>query len=262
MKAQTKLQSFAGSLDIQLREDGTVRPYIMAHRGVMAHEPENTLRSFRRALADGADLLETDIHFTKDGVAVCLHDPTVDRTTNGSGPIADLTVAEMRRLGVIDNQGNQTDEKIPTLEEFLQIVPVGRGVALEIKDDRVLEPGLAAMIVNSLREADLAARSVVLSFQKRHLWAMQRAAPWLPAGLISMSNYSPFQPFELLGPHPKILYVNRLYLWLAHRMGKFVCPLDPWPEERIGWYLKIGVDALLSNDPAATVEAVRAFRVE
>ena len=62
-----------------------VKPYVMAHRGNRVACPENTLASFRRALADGADLLETDLHLSSDGRLVCIHDATVDRTTNGKG---------------------------------------------------------------------------------------------------------------------------------------------------------------------------------
>lgn len=235
-------------------------PAIMAHRGSMAWEPENTLRSFRRALAEGADLLETDIRFTADGVAVCIHDATIDRTTDGSGIVSRMTLKELEAARGRERDGGISDEGIPTLEAFLAIIPPGRGAALEIKDDRISEPGLASQVSELISAAGLEDRTVILSFERDHLRAMKREADWLPTGLITLRNYSPLLPYQLLGPHPKILYLNRLYVWLAHRLGKSVCPLDPRPEPRLGWYLGLGVDAVLSNDTAATVAALGDFQ--
>jgi glycerophosphoryl diester phosphodiesterase len=226
----------------------------------MAWEPENTLRSFRRALAEGADVLETDIRFTVEGVPVCIHDATLDRTMNRQGEVSQLTLSELWQARALDHRGDVTGERIPTLEEFLAIIPPGRGVALEIKDDRISEARNAARIVELLGAAGLEDRAVVLSFERRHLRAILRAGDWLPVGMITLHNYSPIRPFQLLGPHPRILALNRLYVWVAHRLGKLVCPLDPWPEERLEWYLRLGVDALLSNDPAATVMALTEIR--
>jgi len=74
------------------------RPRVIGHRGACGVAPENTLTSFQQALKDGADILEMDVHLTADGVIVVSHDPTVDRTTNGSGRIAELTYAQIRQL--------------------------------------------------------------------------------------------------------------------------------------------------------------------
>lgn len=231
-------------------------PAIMAHRGSMAREPENTLRSFRRALAEGADLLETDVRFTADGVPVCMHDPTIDRTTDRTGAVSEMTLRELQGAHVRHPDTSLSDEGVPTLEAFLSIIPPGRGAALEIKDDRITQAGFASRVVALIGGAGMEERTVILSFERDHLRAMKKEADWLPAGLITLSSYSPFQPYELLGPHPRILVLNRLYVWLAHRLGKSVCPLDPWPETRLGFYLGLGVDALLSNDTAATVAAL------
>src|SRR5699024_9094640 len=85
---------------------------ITGHRGAMAVEPENTLRSFRRAVADGADELELDVHLSRDGQMVVMHDVTVDRTTDGTGAIADKTWEEIRQLDA--GQG----ERVPRLEQI------------------------------------------------------------------------------------------------------------------------------------------------
>src|SRR5215471_14850334 len=74
------------------------RPYAVGHRGAMGHAPENTLASFRKGFELGAPLLELDVHLSADGHLVVIHDETVDRTTNGSGRVGDLSAADIRRL--------------------------------------------------------------------------------------------------------------------------------------------------------------------
>ena len=74
---------------------GHSKPYLMAHRGNRVLCPENTLSSFRKALEEGADILETDLHLSSDDVFMCIHDATLDRTTNGSGPVSSKTLIEL-----------------------------------------------------------------------------------------------------------------------------------------------------------------------
>ena len=100
---------------------------IYAHRGASAECPENTLAAFRRAIALGVDGIELDIHLSSDGEPVVIHDETVDRTTNGSGPVAGLTVAELRALNA--GQG----EYVPTLAEVLDVVAGRAHLNIEIK---------------------------------------------------------------------------------------------------------------------------------
>ncbi len=85
----------------------------IGHRGAAGLEPEDTLRSFRRAMEEGADVLEMDLRLTRDGHLVVLHDYTVDRTTNGTGPVHGLTLAEVQRLD------GGLGEKVPTFREVL-----------------------------------------------------------------------------------------------------------------------------------------------
>lgn len=88
----------------------------IGHRGVMGVEPENTLRSFIRAEQSGMDAIELDLHLSKDGALVVMHDADVDRTTDGNGPIADKTLAELREL---DAGGG---ERVPVFDEVLDAV--------------------------------------------------------------------------------------------------------------------------------------------
>src|SRR5574337_931926 len=96
---------------------GRRKPYVMAHRGNRAACPENTLAAFRRALADGADILETDLHLTADDQFVCIHDGTPDRTTNGHGPVAERSLVDLKQLQANHGRADFEAERIPTVAE-------------------------------------------------------------------------------------------------------------------------------------------------
>lgn len=100
---------------------------IYAHRGASVEFPENTLAAFRRALELGADGIELDVHLSLDGHAVVIHDESVDRTTDGTGAISDMTVEELKKLDA--GQG----EQIPTLGEVLDLVGEAMHVDIEVK---------------------------------------------------------------------------------------------------------------------------------
>ncbi len=101
--------------------------YVAAHRGWKAKYPENTMEAFKAALTLDIDQLETDVHMTKDGELVLIHDDTVDRTTNGSGRVCDLTLAELKALDA--GNGNE----IPTLIELMELVKDHPTLTLDIE---------------------------------------------------------------------------------------------------------------------------------
>jgi len=98
----------------------------MAHRGNRVACPENTLAAFRRALDDGADIIETDLHVTADGEFVCIHDATVNRTTDGRGPVAGMTLAQLKALSALCGRQEFEQERIPTLAELAALLPPER----------------------------------------------------------------------------------------------------------------------------------------
>lgn len=239
---------------------GRARPYLMAHRGNRAACPENTPVAFRRAIADGADILETDLHLTSDGAFVCIHDGTVDRTTNGKGPVAGMALAEVKALRADCGRPGFEDERIPTLAEVAALVPSDVALALELKTDRFLEPETCRRLVAELDQAKIRNRTVVLSFHPERVLAVCTVAPDLPAGWITLSNPWPRPDVQLLGPFWPLLLVNPLYVLWAHRRGQVVCPLDPGPDRRLRWYRWLGCDAVLSDNPEATREALDRLR--
>jgi glycerophosphoryl diester phosphodiesterase len=229
----------------------------MAHRGNRVVCPENTLASFQRAFTDGADILETDLHLTADGVFVCIHDATVDRTTNGHGPVADMTLAEIQRLSASYGRAGFEAERVPTLAELAAILPAGVALALELKTDRFLEPGVCRQLVDELVRAGVIERTVVLSFHEPRLRAVQAAAPEVPIGWITATRIWPLGGVQMLGPFWPLLILNPIYVLLAHRRTQAVCPLDPLPDARLGLYRLMRCDAVLTDDPGTTCRALK-----
>jgi glycerophosphoryl diester phosphodiesterase len=225
----------------------------MAHRGNRAACPENTPAAFKRALADGADILETDLHLTRDGVFVCIHDATVDRTTDRKGAVADMTLAELKQLSAFYGWPEFKDERVPTLAETIALLPPGVVLALELKTDRFLEPDVCRKLVDELDRAGIRSRTVVLSFNLQRTLAVRAVAPDVLTGFITMFNPFPFVNAPLLGPFWPLLLINPLYPLLAHAQKKVVCPLDPTPDSRLWLYRLLGCDAILTDDSEKTV---------
>ena len=146
-----------------------MRPMVIAHRGARAIEPENTIRSFVRAGQVGADAIELDLRVTADGRLVVLHDATVDRTTDGTGAIAELSFVDVRRLDA------GAGERIPTFEEVLAAVDLP--IQAEVKAMAAVAP-LAALATG------LADRIVVSSFDEGIVAALAEAAPNVPRAVI------------------------------------------------------------------------------
>jgi len=159
-----------------------VRVLKVAHRGGAGLAPENTLAAFNAGLAHHADFLELDVHLSKDGQLVVIHDPNLARTTNLSGDVADYTAAE---LAAVDASakffGPVTVEPqpIPTLEQVLALAKGRAGVQIEIKvrADKSRYPGIEAKVVDALRAHEMLDEAVILSFDFPTLREIKRTEP-------------------------------------------------------------------------------------
>lgn len=158
--------------------------WVVAHRGASGHAPENTLAAYRRAVELSAKFIETDLQLSRDSRFVAIHDDTLERTTNGRGPVHKLTLAELRELDAGSWFGPQfAGERIPTLDEILRFSREFDVVFyLEIKFARAW--GVEHTLVGALREAQQAARAVVLSFDPSTLAALRRLDPTLMTGYL------------------------------------------------------------------------------
>jgi glycerophosphoryl diester phosphodiesterase len=115
---------------------GMIAPLFAAHRGGALLWAENSLLAFRNALALGADFLELDVHLTRDGQVVVIHDATLERTTTGTGPVRERTLAELGAVRLKDRGGAVLEEGVPTLDQVVALAAAGkRQILLEIKTD-------------------------------------------------------------------------------------------------------------------------------
>jgi glycerophosphoryl diester phosphodiesterase len=239
-------------------------PLIMAHRGAQADAPENTLAAFALALAQGAHIIETDLHFSRDHHLMLMHDPTIDRTMEGAGRVGDLTLFELKKFRARRPPSYTSTGKdipfgeaglgIPTLAELLQLTPAP--LALELKDARFAQREDAERLVKLLEQHDALERCVLVSFHLNLLQSVKAVAPPLRIGMITLTNPFPLYPTDFVGPLFPLLYLNPLYVWWARKLGKLACPLDPAPEPRLKFYKRLGVPVLLTNHPAKTAQAI------
>jgi glycerophosphoryl diester phosphodiesterase len=154
---------------------------VVAHRGASGSAPENTQRAFRLASRLGADAIETDIRRTRDGRLVLLHDDTVDRTTDGSGRVRDLTLGEIRRLDAGGWFGPAfAGERVLTFSEGLEIIrALDLGAVFEIKEEDT-----CADAVKTVRDIGLVDRAHVVSFLPGAIRAVREFEPGISGTLI------------------------------------------------------------------------------
>ena len=148
---------------------------VIAHRGASGHAPENTIAAFQKAIDLGAHYLEIDLHLSQDGEMVVIHDSSVDRTTNGKGDVAHLTLIELKKLDA------GLGEKIPTLKEVFELIKNQKiKMIIEIKDGHLMEDKLIKLI----REYHYDERVILKSFKQETLLNLKKLAPKIPQLLV------------------------------------------------------------------------------
>ncbi len=231
-----------------------LRPAVtcFAHRGASGHSPENTMLAFRYAFELGADAIECDVQLSADGVPVIIHDSTVERTTNGSGLVAALSLDELRRLDA------GAGEQIPELADVLALCRErGKQVNLEIKADTLEQAQRVAEVVGEALEsggyADLA---LVSSFWLPVLPALKSAYPHLRTAtlhsgmrwrLLNMVTAARANGADAL--HPDVRLTSRALVESAHAAGLQVNVWtvdDPRTIQRLASW---GVDGIFTNFP-------------
>jgi glycerophosphoryl diester phosphodiesterase len=227
-------------------------PQLIAHRGGPAYAPENTLAAFRLAIALGVDWLEMDVQMTKDGMLVVIHDETVDRTTNGIGSVADLTLSQIRAL----DAGN--GEQVPTFAEVIALSKeAGVKILPEIKSPH-LYPGIEARVGQAVVDANYVEQTIIQSFDPQAMDTVHTLNPD-----IQLCQLYGQGDFNISGPQPggaeRVCLMAEmvvLYPWLikqAHDEGR---PAFVWfgliehpLVMRI--LLALGADGLIVDDPVA-----------
>jgi glycerophosphoryl diester phosphodiesterase len=251
-------------------------PVILGHRGAAGVAPENTLPAFARGLTDGAHILETDVHVTRDDVPVLIHDPSVDRTTDGGGAVADLTLAELQQLDAAHHFSDPHGVKfpyrdqgirVPSLREAFEAFPEAR-FNLEIKAP---EPHLPAAVVELIEELGRAERTLVTSGSdaiQANLRAVIARRGTRPALGASLADILEVVQSALAGETPQtdsmVLQIPRDFAGNVlvtpelvdhchrHGIGVHVWTINE-PSE-IHELLDLGVDGIVTDHPGRMVE--------
>jgi glycerophosphoryl diester phosphodiesterase len=223
---------------------------VTSHRGAGSLEPENTLRAIRRAIALGVDQIEIDVQLTKDGQLILMHDPTVDRTTNGSGKIAELTCAEIRQLDA------GSGERIPTLDEAL--VLLNGKVILQIELKGV---GTATSVVRAVEAARQEDQVVLTSFMHQELKDAHRLNPRLQLGALwGRLPVDVMQQTKQLAAEALHIwheFVDQHFVTEAHAQGLLVRAWNTSKEEDMRRLINLGVDAIGSDRPDVLLDVCR-----
>ncbi len=237
------------------------RTLIFGHRGASHTAPQNTLAAFRAAVEAGADGVELDVHLSADGVPVVIHDAQVGATTDGSGRVQEMTLAQLKALDAGRTFAPEfAGERIPTLEEVFAEVGDRLLINIELKPQPRGVVGLEEAVVALVRRMGMQERVWFSSFKPYALYTVRRLAPEIPCGLLySVLNVGtlwllPFTPHEALHPHHPL--VNARMVRRAHRRGMRVVTWTVDDPDAAARMVEWGVDVIITNEPAALVRAL------
>ncbi len=242
--------------------------WVIGHRGASGLAPENTLAAFHKAVQLGAGFIETDLQLSRDARLVALHDDTLDRTTNGRGPVSSKTLEELRRLDAgswfrsSDRPANPAyaGERIPTIEEILAF---GRehdiGLHLEVKATG--PSGAEHAVVGALRACGEIARSVVLSFSPSVLKRVRQLEPLAMTGFLFSDRLpSPVATAVDAGARqllPRTDRVTRELVTEAHAHDLKVVTWTADAPDEMQKLISAGVDGIITDYPDRLVELLR-----
>lgn len=249
---------------------------VVAHRGASDEAPENTLAAARRAIARDADLVEADVQRTKDGALVLLHDTTLARTTNvrqvfpGRAPwlVSDFTADEIGRLDAGSRHSPQfAGERIPTLEQLVEVLrPSRAGLLLELKAV-ALHPGLARDVATALRaipgyvdSAVASGRLVVQSFDHDAMREHKALEPTVPVGALGTPSRAELGALATWVDqvNPVHWSVRRSYVETVHRHGMKCLVWTVNRPEHMRRAISLGVDGVITNHPGPLRELMAA----
>lgn len=237
---------------------GNIRTEIASHRGGAILWPENSLLAFRQALALPAEQLELDVHLSADGEVVVIHDATLDRTTDGTGPVRARSMAELRRVRLKGTSG----EGVPSLAEAVELTrAAGRILRLEIKSDATGRPypGIVPACLAVLDAAGMRARTVLMSFEPltvaaaagaggfHRLVLLMGSRPWLGMGAEGAIALSRACHAEELGLAIADWDEASVAAVRAAGLGLSAWATNDEPTIRRGFAL--GMDAIATDDP-------------
>jgi glycerophosphoryl diester phosphodiesterase len=238
--------------------------WAIAHRGASGHAPENTIAAYRRAAELGAHFIEADLQLTRDARLVAIHDETVDRTTNGRGPVHSLTLEEVCALDAgswfkSSDGRSYAGERVPALPEVLKFASESDVTFyLELKGGSTW--GAEHALVSALRDSGEATRAVVLSFHTGQLEAIRRLDDTLMTGYLYDTPLSdPIARAMRAGARqlaPQHTLITPQLMEDAAKVGLQVITWSVDDEPRMRELQQMGVSGIMSDYPERVVHAI------
>ncbi|MER2030874.1 MAG: glycerophosphodiester phosphodiesterase family protein [Solibacillus sp.] len=231
----------------------------VAHRGATAYTPENTIAAFDLAVDMKADYIEIDVQRSKDGELVLIHDTTVDRTTDGTGKVGDLTLEQLRSLDAGSWKGEQfAGEPIPTFEEILDHYHGKIGILIELKAPE-LYPGIEEQVAAALIERNLHKpqneKIIIQSFNFESIKKMDQLLPKVPIGVLTSNRadttLEALQEFSTYADwfNPSYGIVTKELVNQVHSLGMQIGSWTVRSQEAADFLFEMGVDAIISDYP-------------
>jgi glycerophosphoryl diester phosphodiesterase len=232
---------------------------IVAHRGASGYAPENTMAAFEKSVQMKADYLELDVQFSQDGRLVVIHDTTVDRTTDGTGPVGSLTFDQLRQLDAGSFFSEEfKGEKIPSLEEVLDAYRGRIGILIEIKAS-YLYPGIEEKVAAALRDRNMDkpdnGKIIVQSFEFESVKKFHALLPDIPVGVLTSGSHhltdAMLAEFSTYADYvnPNLAYVNVDLVKRVHRLGMGVMAWTVRNRSQVQPLLDVGVDGIITDYP-------------
>lgn len=237
----TDIQSFAMTLNI-------------AHRGASAYAPENTVAAFDKAVEQGADAIELDLHLSRDGDLVVIHDDTLDRTTDANGPVHELNLKDLKRLDAGRWFGKEfAGERIPTLTEVLQRFAGKVTLALEIKAGSSVFPGIEEKVVSALRQHGGIDQTAVASFDHYALRRLKEIEPTIRTAALLVGR--PVSLSALAGPAKadglalEASFVTKTEVEACRAAGLQLVVWVVNEPAQMRHFINLGVDGIITDRP-------------
>jgi glycerophosphoryl diester phosphodiesterase len=232
-------------------------PRIIAHRGARGHAPENTHAAFNLAYRMGAEGIELDVQCCATGEVVVIHDETVDRTSNGTGVVSELSLSQLKEMDFGQFYSPTfAGERIPTLAEVIDALPAQAVINIEIKNKGTKTNGEEAGVAALVRRSDLYDRVIVSSFNPFVLRRMRRTDPRVPIAYLYEAKsplfLRPLPVRTLLRPnalHPDFQLVTRQMVRAAHRRGYAVNTWTVNEPADLARMIACGVDSIITDYP-------------
>ncbi|MGO1527478.1 MAG: glycerophosphodiester phosphodiesterase [Senegalia sp. (in: firmicutes)] len=237
-----------------------MKPIIYAHRGAKGYRPENTMAAFKLAMEMGADGIETDIHLSKDGYLVLIHDEKVDRTTTKKGYIKDMTLAQIKLLDAGSKFSEEfAGEEIPTLEELI-ILTKDTDIILniEIKNNKMNYPKIEEKLVELIKKYKIEERVIISSFNHNTIYKIKELDENLKTGILYSRNIK--RPIRFAknikadALHPKHKRVDFKLMIKAKLTGLEINTFTINNTKQMNKMFKYRVDGIITDYPDKAIE--------